>query len=159
MKLFNFNKKNKTYKKIQKILSNDSDNELFLFEAYKLKESFKDIGIEFVSLLWDDNSLKILFKKNGVKLMTDNIYYFSSQNVMGNIYEKFEHFKIQVNERTGKIEIFKGLNDQFYFRVKATNGEIIAVSEGYTTKQNCFKGIESLRYNMPTSEIVDLTMN
>jgi len=47
----------------------------------------------------------------------------------------------------GKIEIFKGKNDKFYFRIKAANGETLAISEGYETKQNCEKGIESVKEN------------
>ncbi len=54
----------------------------------------------------------------------------------------------------GKIEIFTGVDEQFYFRVKARNGEIVAVSEGYTTKQACEDGIDSLRENVD-SDIYD----
>ena len=32
----------------------------------------------------------------------------------------------------GKFEIFLGKNDEFYFRLKAGNGQIILGSEGYT---------------------------
>ncbi|MCW9717370.1 MULTISPECIES: YegP family protein [Avibacterium] len=35
------------------------------------------------------------------------------------------------------FEIFKGVNGQWYWRLKAANHEPIAQSEGYTTKQNC----------------------
>jgi uncharacterized protein YegP (UPF0339 family) len=38
-------------------------------------------------------------------------------------------------KKMGKIEIFKGTNEQFYFRVVASNGEIVAQSEGYVTKE------------------------
>jgi uncharacterized protein YegP (UPF0339 family) len=57
----------------------------------------------------------------------------------------------------GKIEIYKGEDKQFYFRIKSDNGEIIAVSEGYTTKQNCKNGIESVRMNV-NADIHDLTI-
>lgn len=56
----------------------------------------------------------------------------------------------------GKIKIFKGKDDQFYFKVLASNGEPIAISEGYTTKQNCYKGINSLKENL-NSEVIDST--
>lgn len=56
----------------------------------------------------------------------------------------------------GKIEIFKGENNQYYFHIKASNGQIVAVSEGYTTKEACKDGIESVKENV-NSEIVDLT--
>jgi hypothetical protein len=56
----------------------------------------------------------------------------------------------------GKIEIFNSKNKQYYFRVVADNGEIVAVSEGYTTKQNCIKGINSLKENA-NSDIIDIS--
>ena len=56
----------------------------------------------------------------------------------------------------GKIEIFKGKDEQFYFKVIAENGQTIAISEGYTTKQNCYKGINSLKENS-NSEVIDST--
>jgi len=48
----------------------------------------------------------------------------------------------------GKIEIFKGKDDQFYYKVVAENGETLVVSEGFTTKQNAFKSIDSLKENI-----------
>ncbi|MBR6239714.1 MAG: YegP family protein [Clostridia bacterium] len=41
----------------------------------------------------------------------------------------------------------------FRFNLKATNGEIIAVSETYTTLQSCKKGIASVQANAPKAEI------
>jgi len=49
-----------------------------------------------------------------------------------------------------KFQIFKDRADEFRFRLRAKNGEIILrSSEGYTTKQNCKKGIESVKVNSP----------
>lgn len=39
---------------------------------------------------------------------------------------------------------------KFRFRLKAANGEVIAVSEAYDTKQGCTGGIESIKKNAPT---------
>jgi len=47
----------------------------------------------------------------------------------------------------GKFTLFKGKNDQFYFNLKAGNGEIIGTSEGYTTKAAAENGIASVRRN------------
>lgn len=57
----------------------------------------------------------------------------------------------------GKFEIFKGVNGNYYFRLKAANGQIIATSEGYTTKQSAQDGITSVKQLAPTAPIVDLT--
>ncbi len=49
-----------------------------------------------------------------------------------------------------KFQIFKSTaNFQYYFRLKAGNGEIILASEGYTTKQNCQNGITSVKVHSP----------
>jgi len=52
------------------------------------------------------------------------------------------------------FEIYEDKNNEWRWRLKAGNGEIIAVSEGYTTKQNLLKNIESVRQNTdgPISE-------
>lgn len=49
-----------------------------------------------------------------------------------------------------KFEMFTGADNQFYFRLKASNSEVILKSEGYTTKQNCRNGIASVKANAPT---------
>ena len=54
-----------------------------------------------------------------------------------------------------KFEIFKDKAGEFRFRLKATNGQIIAVSEGYTTEKNCLKGIESVRKNAVDAPVVE----
>ena len=41
------------------------------------------------------------------------------------------------------------------FRLKAANGEMIATSEGYASKQGCVEGIESVRKNAPKTKIVE----
>jgi len=49
----------------------------------------------------------------------------------------------------GKFTIYSGNNGQFYFNLKAGNGQIILKSEGYTTKAACDNGIASVRTNAP----------
>jgi uncharacterized protein YegP (UPF0339 family) len=56
----------------------------------------------------------------------------------------------------GKFEIYQDKSGEFRFRLKAGNGETIAVSEGYTTKSSCKKGIESVKKNAPIAEIMEL---
>lgn len=42
------------------------------------------------------------------------------------------------------IEIFQGADEQWYFHVKGANGEIQALSEGYTRKQDAERGANDL---------------
>ena len=44
---------------------------------------------------------------------------------------------------------------KYRFRLKAANGEMIAISEGYASKQGCVEGIESVRKNAPIAKIVE----
>jgi hypothetical protein len=55
-----------------------------------------------------------------------------------------------------KFEIYKDASEKFRFRLKAANGEIIAVGEAYESKDGCKNGIESIKTNAPIAEIVDV---
>lgn len=57
----------------------------------------------------------------------------------------------------GKFEIFKDTQGKYRFRLKAPNGEIIAASESYTSKQNCQAGIQAVKKYAPAAPIYDLT--
>ena len=46
-----------------------------------------------------------------------------------------------------KFEMYTDKAGEFRFRLKATNGQIVAVSEGYTTKPKCQNGIASVAKN------------
>jgi len=58
-----------------------------------------------------------------------------------------------------KYEVYLDKAGEYRFRLKARNGEIIAVSEGYKEKRGCLNGIESVRKNSAASEIENLTSN
>lgn len=47
----------------------------------------------------------------------------------------------------GKFVITLRKNGEYQFNLKATNGQVILTSEGYTTKSACMNGIESVRKN------------
>lgn len=52
-----------------------------------------------------------------------------------------------------KYEIYVDKAGEFRFRLKAKNGQIIAVSEGYKAKPSCINGIESVKKNAANSPI------
>ena len=54
-----------------------------------------------------------------------------------------------------KFEVYTDKAGEFRFRLKARNGEIIAVSEGYTRRSSCHNGIESVRKNAPEADVVE----
>ncbi len=47
----------------------------------------------------------------------------------------------------GKFVITLRKNGEFMFNLKATNGQTILTSEGYTTRAACLNGIESVKKN------------
>ncbi|MFI6869303.1 YegP family protein [Nocardia sp. NPDC050406] len=58
---------------------------------------------------------------------------------------------------TGKFEIYSDAADKFRWRLKAGNGEIVAQSQGYGSKDAAKKGISSVQSNAASAPVVDLT--
>lgn len=54
-----------------------------------------------------------------------------------------------------KFEIKKNSSSQFYYKLKAINGENILTGEGYTSKQACLNGIQSVKTNAPIDSRYD----
>lgn len=52
----------------------------------------------------------------------------------------------------GKFEMYTDKAGEYRFRLKAWNGQIILTSEGYTSKDGCENGIESVRENSQIDE-------
>ncbi|MCP9751262.1 YegP family protein [Ferruginibacter sp. HRS2-29] len=50
----------------------------------------------------------------------------------------------------GKFVIKQGTNSQYYFSLKADNGQTILSSEGYVSKSGCEAGISSVKANAKT---------
>ena len=55
-----------------------------------------------------------------------------------------------------KFELYQDKAGEYRFRLKARNGHVIAVSEGYTVKISCENGIESVRKNAVDAEVVEV---
>ena len=58
--------------------------------------------------------------------------------------------KVPTNPR---FEIFQDKRGHYRFRMKARNGEVIAHSEPYSTKNACMDGVMSVIENAPEAEI------
>jgi uncharacterized protein YegP (UPF0339 family) len=56
-----------------------------------------------------------------------------------------------------KFEIYKDAKGEFRFRLKAGNGEIVAVGEGYTTKAGVINGVDAVKRAAAEGEIDDKT--
>lgn len=56
-------------------------------------------------------------------------------------------------EKCPKFEMYIDKAGEYRFRLKATNGQTIATSEGYGAKAGCLNGIDSVKRNAPDAEI------
>jgi uncharacterized protein YegP (UPF0339 family) len=57
----------------------------------------------------------------------------------------------------GTFEVYTDKAGKFRFRLKAGNGQVIAVGEAYESKKACLNGIESIRRNAPDAKLIDQT--
>ena len=83
--------------------------------------------------------------KNGVESVKKNapVAAVENQTVEGYAAEKHP-----------KFEVYTDKAGEFRFRLKATNGQVIAVSEGYKALASCLNGVESVKKNAADAEIV-----
>ena len=88
--------------------------------------------------------------KNGIASVTKNapIAPVEDQTVEGFAKEKCPKFEIYT-DKAGELR----------FRLKATNGQIIGVSEGYKKMASCANGIASVRKNAADSKVERLESN
>ena len=57
-------------------------------------------------------------------------------------------------EKHPKFEVYTDKAGEFRFRLKATNGQVVATSEGYKKLASCLKGIESVKKNAVDAKVV-----
>ena len=58
----------------------------------------------------------------------------------------------------GKFELYTDTAGKHRFRLKASNGQIIAYGEAYESRASALKGIESVRKNAPDAALDDQTI-
>lgn len=57
----------------------------------------------------------------------------------------------------GKFELYTDKSGEWRFRLKAGNGEVIALaSEGYTSKSGALNGIDTIKRNAADAEVVEI---
>lgn len=57
----------------------------------------------------------------------------------------------------GTFELKKSESGKFHFNLKAGNGQIVATSQMYASKESALNGIESVRKNAPDAKLEDLS--
>jgi len=84
--------------------------------------------------------------RNGIESVIKNAPVANVENQTEEGYEVLKH---------PKFEMYQDKAGEYRFRLKATNGQVIAVSEGYTAKAGCLNGIESVQKNAADAEVVE----
>ena len=101
---------------------------------------------------------------NGEIILTASESYTSMSGCQGGIASVQKNALAHVEDQTvegfetvtnPKFEVYTDKAGEFRFRLKARNGEIIAVSEGYKAKASCMNGVESVRKNAPDAPVVE----
>jgi hypothetical protein len=54
------------------------------------------------------------------------------------------------------FEVYESRDGNFRWRLKAGNGEIVAISEGYTTRYSAKRSAERVKVIAPEAEVSDL---
>jgi uncharacterized protein len=65
---------------------------------------------------------------------------------------------METHKVESKFELNKDVAGEYRFKLIATNGLTIAVSQGYNTKESALKGIESVKQNAGRAAIEDTTL-
>ena len=60
-----------------------------------------------------------------------------------------------ITEKHPKFEVYTDKAGELRFRLKASNGQIIAVSEGYKAIASCLNGIDSVKKNAVDAKIIE----
>ena len=101
---------------------------------------------------------------NGQVIATSEVYKTKSACLNGVESVKKNAAAAKVEDQTAagfetltnpKFELYTDKAGEYRFRLKARNGQIIAVSEGYTSKAACENGIASVQKNAPEAEITE----
>ena len=100
---------------------------------------------------------------NGQVILSASESYTSKDGCEGGIDSVKKNALAHVEDQTvegfetkthPKFEVYTDKAGEFRFRLKATNGQVIAVSEGYKAMKSCMNGIESVKKNAQNAAIV-----
>ncbi|WP_125782579.1 MULTISPECIES: YegP family protein [Pseudoalteromonas] len=101
---------------------------------------------------------------------TNSQYYFRLKSANHEIILASEGYTTKANCLNGIQSVklhapydsnynrLNSVNYQYYFTLKASNGQVIGVSETYTTTQARENGIAAVKRDAPTASVIDLTL-
>ncbi len=99
---------------------------------------------------------------NGQVILTSEVYSTQAacRKGIASVQKNAPRAKVEIqtepdfgSQTNPKFEVYRDRAGNYRFRLKARNGEIIAVSDGYTAKAGCRGGIESVQKNAAFAEM------
>ena len=107
--------------------------------------------------------IKFNLKASNCEIIATSEVYKSERSCMNGIESVMKNAPVAAvedqtvedfaKETNPKFEVYTDKAGEFRFRLKAKNGQIIAVSEGYKSKKSCLNGIESVKKNAVDAKI------
>ena len=103
-----------------------------------------------------------LYAANGQTILTSEVYTTPAacRKGIASVAKNAPNAKVEDQTEPGckaltnpKFEVYQDKAGAYRFRLKARNGEIIAVSDSYTAKAGCLNGIESVKKPAAEAEI------
>lgn len=108
--------------------------------------------------------VKFDLKATNGEVIASSQVYKSEKSCKAGIASVMKNAPVAANEdqtkegfekvKNPKFEIYTDKAGETRFRLKATNGQIIATSEGYKSMKACLNGIESIKKNVVDPKIV-----
>lgn len=105
-----------------------------------------------------------LYATNGRSILTSEVYTTLNACRKGieSVRKNAPRAKLEDRTEEGwqsltnpKFEMYQDKAGDYRFRLKARNGEIIAVSESYHARAGCLNGIESVRRNAAEAAVLE----
>ncbi len=105
-----------------------------------------------------------LFAANGQSILTSEVYttLAACRKGIASVAKNAPKAKLEDQTEPGfqtltnpKFEMYFDKAGAWRFRLKARNGEIIAVSERYSARAGCLNGIESVKKNAAIAAIME----
>ena len=108
--------------------------------------------------------LKFDLKATNGQVIASSQVYKSRKSCLNGIESVRKNALVEVEDQTvegyevlknPKYEVYTDKAGEFRFRLKASNGQIIATGEGYKTMKSCKNGIASIGKNAPDAPVVE----
>jgi len=106
-----------------------------------------------------------LYAANGKTVLTSEVYTTEAacRKGIASVRKNAPAAKLEDQTEEGfrtltnpKFELYQDRSGSYRFRLKARNGEIIAISEAYSAKAGCLNGVESVRKNAGDAPVLPL---